>query len=377
MRFASSLILVIVGLLLALSITMLSSAVMLDKQFTRYVSTQAVAIGLGLAGLLAASMIDYRQVIRRHWWFYGAAIVTLALVLSPLGTYRNGAQRWLFGVQPAEFAKIALLLTLVWYVATFSARMGTFVWGVLYPGSLVVPLLVLLYLQPDRGTLILFGLVTAAVLLVGGMRLRYAALPFMAGLALFAHFFQSSPMVRTRVDAFIRPELYKDSTAAQALKSLAALREGGVHGAGLGKGVIKLRIPEQHTDFILPVIGEELGLVATLAVLVAFAGVLIAGAWIARHAADPTGQILAAGITYLIAMQALINFAVVTNSMPNKGMPLPFVSRGGSSVAAMLVLVGLLLSVARHSPTTGEPPLRRGKDPNPFGDPEVETLPAQ
>jgi cell division protein FtsW len=199
-------------------------------------------------------------------------------------------------------------------------------------------------------------------------------LGLLLGAGLGAHFYGASQMVRNRVDAFLHPENYRETIGAQALKSLAALREGGLEGLGLGAGVIKHRIPEQHTDFIFPVIGEELGLFFTLGVLVAYVVILLCAMRIARRSDDPRGRLLAAGIGFLIAGQAAINIAVVTNSMPNKGMPLPFVSRGGSSIVAMLALVGVLLSIARLAP--GRPAAQRAQRGNPFNDPGLETLPA-
>jgi cell division protein FtsW len=381
MRTTSLVLLLTVSLLLALSITMLSSAVMLDKNFLSMVTVQAGAILAGIGAMCLLWWIDYRRLLILHWWSYGLAVLLLLLVVSPLGTYRNGAQRWLFGIQPAEFAKISLLLTLTAWCARNEARIRlgkpgtTFVWGFLLPGLLVLPLLALLYKQPDRGTLMLFGLVTVVLLLLAGMHLGYAGIAVGMGGALGVHFYNSSEMVRKRLDAFLHPELYKETTGSQALKSLAALREGGVHGTGLGSGVIKLSIPEQHTDFILPVIGEELGLVFTLAVLSAFVVILLCAVRIASRTGDPAGRLLAGGIGFLIAGQAVINIAVVTNSMINKGMPLPFVSRGGSSMVAMLALIGLLLSIARQTPdaSEGAQPVRH----NPFNEPDLETLPSR
>jgi cell division protein FtsW len=257
----------------------------------------------------------------------------------------------------------------------FGSTTSTFVWGLLLPGLIVVPFLGLLYKQPDRGTMALFGLVTVVVLLLSGMPKRFAIIPALLGAGLGVHFYNSSKMVRDRMDAFLRPELYPQTTGSQALKSLAALREGGLEGVGLGSGVIKLTIPEQHTDFILPVIGEELGLFFTLGVLVAFVVILLCSVRIASRAADVEGRLLAGGIGFLIACQAMINIAVVTNSMINKGMPLPFVSRGGSSAVSMLVMVGLLLSIARRAPET--PQATRQGRPNPFHSPDLESLPAR
>ena len=381
MRTTSLILLLTVSLLLALSITMLSSAVMLLKDFESMVKVQVLAVGAGIAAMYALWRIDYRRLLQLHWWSYAGAILLLVLVLSPLGTYRNGAQRWVFGIQPAEFAKISLLLTLTAWCSRHEARIRlgdpkvSCLYGFLAPGLLVAPLLGLLYVQPDRGTLILFGLVTVVLMLLSGLHLAYAGISTGMGALLGLHFYHSSEMVRKRLDAFLHPELYRETTGAQALKSLAALREGGLHGTGLGSGVIKLTIPEQHTDFILPVIGEELGLFFTLAVVTAFVVILLCAVRIASRAADPAGRLLAGGIGFLVAGQAAINVAVVTNSMINKGMPLPFVSRGGSSMVAMLALMGLLLSIARQAPETAEGP--SAPRSNPFGDGDIETLPAR
>ncbi|MFM7554410.1 MAG: FtsW/RodA/SpoVE family cell cycle protein, partial [Verrucomicrobiota bacterium] len=236
MRTTSILLLLTVSLLLALSFTMLASAVMMDARFSNLVATQGVAILVGAALMCALWRSDYRLWLRNHWWGYGIALVLLVLVLSPLGTYRNGAQRWVFGTQPGEFAKLPLLLTLAAWGARFGPRMrlGGFIqtglWGLVLPGLVVLPLLGLLYKQPDRGTMILFGMVTVVVLLLGGMRRRFAIVPLLLGAGLGVHFYRSSKMVRDRMDAFLHPELYPQTTGSQALKSLAALREGGLEG---------------------------------------------------------------------------------------------------------------------------------------------------
>jgi len=238
MRSTSILLLLTVSLLLALSFTMLASAVMMESKFSSFVTVQAVAIIAGAALMCILWRSDYRIWFKLHWWFYAAAIVTLAMVLSPAGTYRNGAQRWIFGMQPAEFAKIPLLLTLSAWGARFGSRMrfggtvSTLVWGLVLPGLVIVPFLGLLYKQPDRGTMILFGMVTVVVLLLSGMRKRYAIIPTLLGAGLAFHFYNSSKMVRDRMDAFLHPEFFPQTTGSQALKSLAALREGGLEGSG-------------------------------------------------------------------------------------------------------------------------------------------------
>ena len=381
MRTTSLILLLTVSLLLALSVTMLSSAVMLKSSFESTMSTQVIAIVGGLGIMSFLWRCNYLRFASLHWWFYGLTLVVLVLVLSPLGTTQNGAQRWLFSTQPGEFAKIPLLLTLAAWGSQHQARicfgrpLTRFLWGLIYPSLIIMPLLGLLYQQPDRGTMILFGTVTVIVLLLSGMRLVYVSIPLILGFLLCVHFYNSSEMVRRRATAYLHPELYKETTGVQALKSLAALREGGISGVGLGAGIIKHSIPEQQTDFILPVIGEEMGLRFTLAIILAFVVILLCAAQIASRSTDSLGRLLAGGIGFLIAGQATINIAVVTNSIINKGMPLPFVSRGGSCMITMLALIGLLLSIARQ--TTDQPTPASGKRSNPFTGPDLETLPTR
>jgi rod shape determining protein RodA len=182
---------------------------------------------------------------------------------------------------------------------------------------------------------------------------------------------------RDRLVVFLDPSKDPLGIGYHLIQSKIGIGSGQLFGTGLLHGnLTKLQfIPEQHTDFILPVIGEELGLFFTLGVLVAFVVILLCSARIASRAADVEGRLLAGGIGFLIACQAMINIAVVTNSMINKGMPLPFVSRGGSSAVSMLALVGLLLSIARRAPETSQAPRPSGN--NPFEISELESLPTQ
>jgi cell division protein FtsW len=157
-------------------------------------------------------------------------------------------------------------------------------------------------------------------------------------------------MRRERILAFLHPEKYKNGVGYQSWQAMIALGSGGWTGLGLGNGRQKLGfVPEHHTDFILSIIGEELGLVATLLVVLTFVIFVICGLYIANRARDTFGLLLAAGLTLLIGLQAAINIGVVTSALPNKGLPLPFISYGGSNLLAMLTCVGLLVSVARHT----------------------------
>jgi cell division protein FtsW len=171
-----------------------------------------------------------------------------------------------------------------------------------------------------------------------------------------------------RVMAFLHPEEHREGKGFQQYQAMLALGSGGTTGVGLGDGRQKYYyVPENHTDFILSIVGEELGMVATLGVVLAFLGIALSGVYIAAHACDRFGVLLGCGITFLIALQAFINIGVVTTVLPNKGLPLPFVSYGGSSLLMMLTSVGLLLSIARHA----HEPVRRVRGFNPFHSQEI------
>ncbi|MGC3958911.1 MAG: FtsW/RodA/SpoVE family cell cycle protein [Verrucomicrobiota bacterium] len=188
------------------------------------------------------------------------------------------------------------------------------------------------------------------MLLLAGVRWLYIIPPMVAGIVGLAASLLYDPMRMKRIFSWLYLEENKDGVGYQAYQAMLALGSGGWFGLGLGNGRQKLGfVPERHTDFILSIIGEELGLVATLAVVIAFVLVVICGIYIATHSRDTFGTMLAAGITFLIGLQAFINIGVVTSALPNKGLALPFISYGGSSLVAMLACVGLLFSVARQA----------------------------
>jgi len=191
------------------------------------------------------------------------------------------------------------------------------------------------------------------MLLIAGIRLKYFLPPVIAGLIAISAFIYHNPMRSERVYSWLHLEETKRDKGLQAYQARLALGAGGWTGLGLGNGRQKLGwVPEHHTDFILAIIGEELGLIATLLIIAAFVAIIICGIFIARHARDTFCTLLATGITFLIGLQAMINIGVVTNTLPNKGLPLPFISYGGSNLLAMLTCVGLLLNVARHARVT-------------------------
>ena len=254
-------------------------------------------------------------------------------------------------LQPSEFAKLALIIMLAWYGDFSQRQMQTFKRGVVIPGALAALVMGLMFVEPDRGTTILLAAVAGSMLLVAGVRWRHLLIPATAGAAGLAVSLWHDPMRMNRILAWWHPEEHLNGAALQAHQAMIGLGTGGWLGVGLGNGMQKFDyLPEIRTDFIFAGIGEELGLVATLLVILAFALIAICGIYIALNARDTFGCLLALGVTLLISLQAAINIGVVTSALPNKGLPLPFISYGGSSLLVMLAGVGILFSVARRAP---------------------------
>ena len=382
MRTVTSFLLAAIVALVALSLTMLSSATMLDRGGQDVVRNQLWATLLGFVGLGLAASIDYRRTGRLAWILYGISLALLVLVLTPLGHESKGARRWLYGTQPSEIAKFALILALATYGANRAHLMHKFWNGICLGFGVAFPVLVLVALEPDRGTTALLLMVTTVMLLMAGVRWLFVIPPVVLGVASIVTMIVMSPMARTRIAAYWNPDAHRDGAGLQVRKSLLAFAAGGLHGQGLAEGAEKFRVPEVQTDFILPAVGEDLGLFGSLGVVVAYLVLLLCGVTIADRAPDLHGLLLAGGITFLIAAQAVINIGVVTALFPNKGLPLPFLSRGGSSIAILLTLIGVLLSVARQivgveRPPTGNrngSPIRNKPRINPFANPDFAPL---
>jgi cell division protein FtsW len=352
MKKAVTLLLICVAGLLTLGMVMLYSASM-TQHGSRFLVTQAGWCGLGLVVGAVAAAFDYRWLRRISPWLLALSVGLLVLVLI-CGKQVKGARRWLLigslSIQPSELAKLALIMALAWYTEISQRKMRTLWRGLIVPGAFIGPTLGLIYVEPDRGTTILLAGVCGVVLLIAGVRCLHVLPPALVILVVLAYSLVHDPMRSARIRAWRNIEETKLDYGMQVYQGLLALGSGGLTGVGLGDGRQKLGyVPEHHTDFILPIIGEELGLVATLSVLLAFLGVLSSGSYIAWKASDTFGFILAAGITFLISLQAFINVAVVTNTLPNKGISLPFISAGGSNLVVMLAGVGLLVSIARKA----------------------------
>ena len=318
-----------------------------------YFSRQLMWLCIGAGAGVLAALIDYRWMEKRWWILYVIAAGLLAITLVPhIGKKINGSRRWLgvggFTLQPSEFAKLAVLVTLAWWYSRENMQPREFLRGFAYPLAIVLFIVALIAPEIDLGTSTLLLCTTLMVMFVAGTRLPYLGMLAVAGVSALALAIRLLPERTGRFLAFLDPDKYP-TEAYQQVHGLTAFGSGGVMGLGLGNGREKFSyLPFAHTDFILPVVGEELGLVCTLTVVLCFLVVLVSGTVIAMRASDRFGRLLGAGIVMLIAIQAAMNIGVTTMLLPNKGLPLPFISYGGSSLAFCLVSIGILVSIYRR-----------------------------
>lgn len=354
--------------LLAIGIVMLQSTGAFARDshgdMFYFVRRQAFWLCIGLAVMVGASLTDYR------WWgkfwpyLYGAAFVLLALCfVPPIGMRINGSWRWInLGIatfQPSELAKLSALVFLAWWYHRHENETKQFWRGFVMPLTMVCLLVGLIALEVDLGESALIGLVTLCVMFVAGASLVWLAPMLLGSLVVMAYAVIHNPERFARILAFLDPEKAQLDEGLQQWKAMLAFGAGGVSGMGLGNGRLKmLYLPYAHTDFIFPMIGEELGLRFTLLVVFCFLLILLSGVLISMNAKDRFGMLLGFGITVSIALQAAINIGVTTSLLPNKGMPMPFISYGGSNLAVNMLLVGILLNIHRQGRRMPKPRMR-------------------
>jgi cell division protein FtsW len=315
---------------------------------------QLVWLAVGAAGCVAAAATPYP--LLRKWCtpvLILTAVVLLLVLVPHVGRKIGGARRWLsfagMQVQPSEFAKLALILWLAHYLAKEKRHIEKLGRGFLVPMAVVGLFLVLILAEPDFGTTALLAMVSFAMMFLAGVRLLHLIPTMLGGLSAFGVLIWQNPVRAERMMAFMDLEKYKAGKGYQVWQAMLAFGSGGIDGLGLGNSRQKMFwLPEAHTDFIGAIIGEELGLIGMIAVLALFVAVLVCGVIISMKTPDMYGQYLGMGITMLIALQALINIGVVTAWLPTKGLPLPFISYGGSSLMMNLIAIGVLFSLFRH-----------------------------
>lgn len=359
---ASSILLFIVLILITLGVIMLystSGVLGVEKHGDAffYLKRQLIWIGLALTALLITSRIDYQvyRVFAVPLALFSVVLLVMA-IMPGVGVMAGGARRWLsFGpvnFQPSELAKLSCVILIAWWMSKVQRDAGSFRRGLIIPLCFLAVFAVLIILEPDFGTTMLIGGVGLAVMFVGGTRIGYLLIAGFAGFCAMALLIAQEPERRTRVLAFLDPEKYSSGDAFQLMQALYAFVTGGGLGVGLGESMQKRHyLPEAHTDFIFAILGEELGLQVTLPVLIMFLLFFVCGIFIANSCEDRFGKLLGFGIAFLITTQAAINIGVVTGSLPTKGITLPFISFGGSSMLMTLAMVGILINISLDVPT--------------------------
>jgi len=359
MRKTSSTLVAIVLILLSLGIVILASTSSVkgssdydDPQY--FLKRQLLWLAVALAVGLAVSRFDY------HWWQRLAvplavvSVILLLLVFVPqLGPRLGGSRRWLrlgpLSLQPSEFAKFCTVIVLSGWLARVGRRVRKLREGLVYPVLVLGVVLGLVILEPDFGTTLLTGVVGMLIMFAAGVRLTYLAVIGMLGLCAFVLAVMQDPVRMERILAFVNPSAHRDA-AHQLIQSTRAFVGGGPFGVGLANSIQKqFYLPEAHTDFIFAIIGEEMGFLATAAVVLLFMGLLACGMVICARAPDPFGRLLGFGFTMMITVQAALNIGVVTGCLPTKGLPLPFISYGGSSLVMSVASVAVLLNIAQHA----------------------------
>ena len=319
-----------------------------------FIKRQAVWIGIGLVACIFAALVNY-QFWQKTWWIWFAfALVALALCYIPhIGMRINGSRRWVgYGpitFQPSELAKTATIFFLAAWFARREKPDGNVLSGFIIPLVIICVPAALVLGEVDLGTTALIAATTFVVMFVAGTNplwLGGLAIAALGGLIVVAT--QISERMG-RLSAFLHPQNYKDDAGLQQMQALIAWGSGGMDGLGLGNGRQKmLYLPYAHTDFIFPIVGEELGLRFSLLVVFLFVVIIVCGIMIALHARDRFGLLLGCGIVSLLALQAAVNIGVTTSLLPNKGLPLPFISYGGSNLAACLFGIGMLVNIYRQ-----------------------------
>lgn len=360
---AAGLALAGVGLVMVLS----ASGIMAEQHFGNkyhFFYRQVVFAGIGLVAMLVAAVMP-RGVLYglTYFWLFAVAVLLGLTIAGPLSVTVNGASRWLslgpVSMQPLEAAKVALVIYLAYFFSSKQEMVRTFSVGFLPPFIMTGPLCGLLLLQPDFGGAVFLAMLLFMMSLVGGTRLSYLFVSgaFAAGAA--AMLIVNSPYRFRRWFAFLDPFADAQNTGYQLVQSLYAFGSGGVFGQGLGAGRQKLFfLPEAHNDFLMAVLGEETGFAGVLLVMVLFAVLLWRAFGVALTQPELRDRLTAYGMTLIIAIGFTLNLAVVLGVAPPKGVPMPFLSYGGSNLVISFVCLGILLNLSR----TSDPALKRGAE---------------
>jgi len=319
-----------------------------------YVLKQGVWTFIGFAAMFVMMKLDY-QILNRGWIVYGLLLITIFMLVAVFAFPPvNGARRWIkfsgFSAQPSEIAKLSLAMFLAYFIQRRAGEEES-LWKTFLPCMIVLGLIAgLVVKEPDLGTALMLAIITFTVCFAAGVRPRHMIYATVPALLFVAKMLIFTPFRMKRLTAFVDPWADAQGTGYQVVQSLIAVGSGGEHGLGFAQGKQKLLfLPFAHSDFIFAVIGEELGLVGALIVVTVFAIFLWRGMRAALRAPDRFGMLLGIGLVVGIVAQALLNMSVVLALLPTKGIPLPFISYGGSSLVPTLAGVGILLNISQYA----------------------------
>ena len=353
----------IVAILIVFGLTMLYST-SYNVAGLRFFKFQILWVLIGSAAGFAAYFFGYRRLTNYRWLWWIAVFLMLIVAVTCYPPI-NGAYRWIkiklpgfsMSIQPSELAKIVVAISTARFCAdnlrTFN-DLNRFKGGMFQLAAILAPIVLGILIGHDLGTTVLVSLTAFCIMLAAGLRLFYLSIPAVMAVLGGIYIYFCDPMRRGRVLSFLDPERYASDIGYQLWNSLLALGSGGWCGIGFMESRLKqYYLPESHTDFILAIVGEELGLIALLALIVLYGFFTWCGVKISLNSTSRLGMLLGFGLTCFIAMQAVINISVISGAAPTKGMPAPFISYGGSNMMVCLIAVGLLLSIAEETASPG------------------------
>lgn len=356
MRRTLWLFIAIVLILVTLGVLILASASSVKYDNASYFWVrQLIWLALAFCVAFAATHFDYHHYKKLAIPLAVGSVLLLILVRIPgIGSNINGSWRWIrlgpINIQPSEIAKLSVIMIFAWWLAQNQRRIDELKRGILIPFAMLGTFAVLLVVEPDYGTTMLVSTVAVSMMFLSGVSIGPLLITCLLGLLSISLIIANNAERMSRILAFLDPQKYERDKAWQLVNSLRAFAGGEVKGVGFGNSMQKYYyLPEAHTDFIFPIIGEELGLVAVLLVILMYVFLFLLGLRIALNARDDFGRLVAYGITLMISVQALLNFAVVTGCVPTKGIALPFISYGGSSLLVSGAMIGILINIAHTS----------------------------
>lgn len=341
-------------MLCAIGFIALSSATQFFAQDTHHFQKQIIWFGIALMAGIGAALIEWNWLRRFVWPIAITTLVLLGMVFIPgLGVEVNGSRRWLdlglMRLQVSEFAKLGMVFVLAHYLSVHQRELHTFYKGFCIPCAWIGSVCLLILLEPDLGTMLLYGMVGYCMLFMAGVRMLYLLPALVLAVAGFVGYLMHDQVRMARITSFMNIESNKAEGAYQLWQSILAFGAGGTSGVGIGNGRQQLAfLPEAHTDFIFSIIGEELGLPITIAVVLLFVAIFVVGMINLRQAPNMFEFSLVLGVLLFIVFQSLLNFGVVTGCLPTTGISLPFISYGGSNLVVMFVLCGLMFSCFRR-----------------------------